>query len=836
MTDYLYYIILILCFFVFGFFLILLIYHLFIRFREKKFFQKQKEWEPILDAFLNEEFGVNEAVAKIDKEYLYLFRFLKPYLSTVNESNFCRLKQLAEKLGMIDFFLERLEEGSRDEKVKAIIFLGRIKERRALLQIKEYLHSNDELIMTASIWAIADIGEIEFFIPILSTILIKTSMTFESLTEFAIEFGEDVCFPIVDLLQEWITGQKDFADVFQVPEYQVISLFIDILGYFRFKPSVGLMVQILSPDYNQEVLIHIFKALVKIKEVIEIDLEPYLFHDNWVIRSQAAKYVGVTEIDGYIDGLVNLMEDSKWWVRYYAGRSLLMMGQNNLLREIIAHQEAGADMSKYILEQMESDLISGGDQMEFLNFALLTVDYLAITYFLLVHGTYLLLNILAFFSIRKHWLSKQVSNFDRLFQSDFYKPVTIIIPAYNEAETIVDNVKSILSLNYPEFEVVVVNDGSNDRTMEELEEYFNLTPSSRNYNSELETAEIVALFDSLEYSNLVIVDKKNGGKADALNTGINIAQFPLVCNIDADSLIDEQALLSIVEPFARDWQVVAAGGTIRVANDCEIEESQIKQVNLSKRPIVRIQVIEYLRAFLFGRVGWASLNSLLIISGAFGVFRRKHLLSVGGYSTETVGEDMELVLKLNRQLQNEKRDYRVVFFPDPVCWTQVPEDIKTLASQRRRWQRGLGESLLINKDLLFNYNYGILGLLGVPFYFFVEFLGPIIEVIGYLAIILTVIFGTGIENVLLLFLITSILMGILLSTISLFFEEMTFRKYEWTSDVLALFWYCLVESFGYKQLHTFWRLQGIVDLLIKKEGWGSQNRKSFGGKQMIDDR
>lgn len=417
--------------------------------------------------------------------------------------------------------------------------------------------------------------------------------------------------------------------------------------------------------------------------------------------------------------------------------------------------------------------------------------------------------------------------FENMFQSEFYKPVSIIIPAYNEELTIVDNIISILSLQYPEYELVVVNDGSKDATIEELKDKFNLVVSSRSYRNEIGTQPIKEVYDSTDYPNLVVVDKENGGKADALNAGINIAQFPLVCNVDADSLIDDQALLKIVEPFARDWRVVAAGGTIRVANDCEIRGGQVKKVRLAKKPLVRMQVLEYLRAFLFGRVGWAALNSLLIISGAFGVFKRKHLINAGGYSTDTVGEDMELVLKLNRKLKKAKREYRVVFFADPVCWTQVPEDIGTLSNQRRRWQRGLGQSLMMNRELFFNKEYGRLGLLAYPFFFFVEFLGPVIETFGYLAIILTIFLQSGIPTVAVLFFITAILMGILLSIISLLFEEMTFHKYDKLSDKLSLVLYAFLENFGYKQLHTFWRLRGIIDLLLKKESWGAQKRKNF---------
>ena len=465
--------------------------------------------------------------------------------------------------------------------------------------------------------------------------------------------------------------------------------------------------------------------------------------------------------------------------------------------------------------------------MDLLESIILRMDYLAIIYFLIINGTYILLNLTAFFSIRRSWFFQSVIDYDKTFQSEFYKPLSIIVPAYNEEETIRENIKSILSLRYPEFEIVVVNDGSSDGTIEKLKEEFELIPSSKVKTSDLKTNEIKKIYKSPDYPALTVVDKENGGKADALNAGINVAQFPLVCNIDADSLIDGQALLKVVEPFTNDWRVVAAGGSIRIANDCKIQSGEVQEIKLSRKPLVIFQVVEYLRAFLFGRVGWAAINSLLIISGAFGVFKRKYLVQAGGYSTDTVGEDMELVLKLNRFMKSSERNYKVVFLPDPVCWTQVPEDTKTLGKQRARWQRGLGESLLKNKEMFLNPRYGLKGLVAYPFFVFVEFLSPIFEFVGYSVILLSLILGIGNWQLYGLFFISAILMGILLSSLSILFEELTFRKYTDLKDILILFAYSILENLGYRQLHTWWRLMGIWGLIRGETEWGEQKRKKF---------
>ncbi len=465
--------------------------------------------------------------------------------------------------------------------------------------------------------------------------------------------------------------------------------------------------------------------------------------------------------------------------------------------------------------------------MEFLRRILLTVDYLAIVYFVIVYGIYLLLNSAAFFSIRRSGFYDRISEKETNFHSEFYKPLSIIVPAYNEEKTVVENVNSMLALDYPEFEIIVVNDGSNDDTLARLKEKFSLVSTVRPDEERLETEKVRKIYRSPQEPGLVVIDKKNGGKADALNAGINMAQFPLICSVDADSLLDSSALIKIVEPFVRDWRVVAAGGTVRIANDSEIKNGGIKNVRLPRKSLPRFQVVEYLRAFLFGRMGWAALRSLLIISGAFGVFKRKFVIEAGGYTTDTVGEDMELVLKLHQHMVERGREFRFKFIPEPVCWTQVPESISMLASQRRRWQRGLGESLILHKNMLFNKKFGPAGMLAYPFFLLVEFLGPVLELAGYMAIILTIILGFASTELILLFILAAVGLGVLLSTLSLLYEELSFGKYPGLKDILILFAYAVLENFGYRQLHSWWRLRGIIDFLRKRTDWGEQLRRDF---------
>lgn len=271
--------------------------------------------------------------------------------------------------------------------------------------------------------------------------------------------------------------------------------------------------------------------------------------------------------------------------------------------------------------------------------------------------------------------------------------VSILAPAYNEAPTIVGSVRSLLALQYAEFEVVVINDGSTDDTLEQLITAFELTPVERDYDDVAAHRPIRSLWTSAAQPKLLIIDKENGGKGDALNAGLNLARWPLVCAIDSDSLLERDALLRATRPFIEDPErVVAVGGAVRVVNGCRVANGQVEETGLSANPLALFQTVEYLRAFLMARVGWSRLGVLTLISGAFGVFARTELLAVGGWRVDTVGEDFEMVIKLHRRLLREKRDYRMVFVPEPVCWTEVPESFAPLGRQRARWQRGLVET------------------------------------------------------------------------------------------------------------------------------------------------
>jgi cellulose synthase/poly-beta-1,6-N-acetylglucosamine synthase-like glycosyltransferase len=384
----------------------------------------------------------------------------------------------------------------------------------------------------------------------------------------------------------------------------------------------------------------------------------------------------------------------------------------------------------------------------------------------------------------------------------------------------------MLQLTYSEYEVVVINDGSKDATLEVLKREFGLLPFPEAYRRLIPTKDIRAIYRSTRFPNLRVIDKFNGGKADSLNAGINAARYPLFCGVDADSILQRDSLERVTQPFLRDPTMVATGGTIRVANGCEVRGGFLTKVGLPSNPWALFQVVEYLRAFLFGRLGWSAVNGMLIISGAFGVFRKDAVVSVGGYRPDTIGEDMELIVRLHRLLRARRQPYRIEFVPDPVCWTEAPEDFKTLKNQRIRWQRGLAESLNANWGLMFSRNGGVPGWLAFPFMLLFEWLGPLVEMGGYLFMAVAFFTGEISWQAFSTFMFVAIGLGILLSASGLLLEEMSFHIYPRGKQLLALGLVVLLENLGYRQLNTWWRLTGLFRWAMQKEAsWGTMTRK-----------
>ncbi len=457
--------------------------------------------------------------------------------------------------------------------------------------------------------------------------------------------------------------------------------------------------------------------------------------------------------------------------------------------------------------------------------ALLLIAYqvLIVVYFLVINSIYTYITFYAYGLIRKS--SKASIGLDRLArlaESSNFRPVSIVIPARNEEINLPDTILTALKVHYPEKEVVVVNDGSDDGTMRTLTETFDLVPSQHPFRAGIETKPVRRIYHSLKYPELWVIDKEKGGKADALNVGLLFSHYPLFCAIDADSILDPDAILRMGHQFLQDKDLVAAGGCVRVLNGCVLEDQTVKSIKSPKRILENIQIAEYLRGFMAGRVAWGSHDSLMIISGAFGIFRKDLLLAIGGYR-KTVGEDMDLILRLHTYCVDHDIDYRVHFIPEPVCWTQVPSDLGSLLRQRNRWQRGLFDSIWQNRKIFLNRKYGRIGMIGMPYFVFVELLGPIVEFIGYFGFVLFLIFGLVNPLFAVLFLTISVLWGMWLNASAVFFDNFITQRYMRLYDSYKIAILGSLEYIGYRQLVAVERLIGTFQ--VWRGHWGKAKRK-----------
>lgn len=456
---------------------------------------------------------------------------------------------------------------------------------------------------------------------------------------------------------------------------------------------------------------------------------------------------------------------------------------------------------------------------------LVGLSWVVLAFFVICNSFQTALVVGAFAEMVRHRRLSWIERSDRLLSSESLPRVTVL--AYNEEVTVVASVRSLLTLRYPNLEVVLINDGSQDETLQVLITEFGLTEVFPSFAATVGSQPVRALYRSGRHRGLVVLDKVNGGKADSLNAGLNVATGELVCAIDADTLIDPDAFLRIVRPFLADDDTVAAGGTIRVVNDAPVRDGRVVGVRRPTRVLPGIQTVEYLRSFLFGRLGWNVLGGNLIVSGAFGMFRRSAMLAAGGYRHDTVGEDMELVVRLRRLGVRQHGPSKVVFVPDPVAWTEVPESLRVLGRQRERWQRGLADVLWRHRGMLCNPRYGRIGWVAMPYFWVVELFGPAVEAVGLLAMVLAVSLGAINVEFAALFLLVAYGWGLLLTLASVLLHQASSEQPFPVRDLPALVAWSLVENLGYRQLTVVWRLRGCWRYLRGKRDWGTMSRVGF---------
>lgn len=456
---------------------------------------------------------------------------------------------------------------------------------------------------------------------------------------------------------------------------------------------------------------------------------------------------------------------------------------------------------------------------------------LILGYAILIMSSYLILAYLSTKELRSYLKKNSFVDYSVLLTSEFAPKLSLIAPAYNEGLTIEENVKSLLSLNYNNYQAIVVNDGSKDNSMEILIKTYDLVLTEVEIHSKIETKKIKGIYKSRNaaYKKLIVVDKENGGKADALNVGLNIAEYPYVVCIDVDCILDKDSLLKLAKPFleSQGKRIIATGGVVRIANQCVIKNGRLVEVNIPDRMLPRIQVLEYLRAFLLGRMAWGRLDGLLLISGAFGAFDKEVAILAGGYSTKTVGEDMELIVRMRRYMLENKLPYAVSYIPDPLCWTEAPEDFNIFKKQRSRWMRGTIETLSLHKRMFLNPKYKLLGMLSVPYWTLFEFLAPAIEFIGLIITLFFIIFGLLNWHFFFLLLLFVYSFAVFFSVIALYSEERTYHKYPKQIDFFKLLMAAFIEPLYFHPLTVYAALVGYKEKIMGTKGWGEMTRKGF---------
>ena len=438
-----------------------------------------------------------------------------------------------------------------------------------------------------------------------------------------------------------------------------------------------------------------------------------------------------------------------------------------------------------------------------------------------------LILVLAAGEVRRYTARGQTANLRVTLRSPLAPSISILVPAYNEGAGIIDTVRSLLAIDYPNYEIIVINDGSTDDTSQRLAEAFGLRPVRRPAPPVLPHRPARAVYVPSSRLNLSLIEKENGGKSDALNAGISFSSADLFCSIDGDSVLEQNALAKTALPFIEDpYRTVATGGMVRVANGCRVEHGRVLQVALPRARLAMFQVVEYVRAFFGTRTGWTAINGLLIVSGAFGLFRRDAVIAAGGYRTDTLGEDLELVVRLHRSCRRAGRPYRIEYVPDPVCWTEAPETIPYLRNQRRRWQRGAIEAVLFNRGMLFNPRYRTAGLLALPAMLIFEILGPVVELCGYGVSVAALVLGIIAPVTFVLFLALSVLYGLLLTLGSIMLEDVTVNRFPAWEDLRRMLLYALAENCGYRQLLHVWRIESFWDV-VRKPASRPMARKGF---------
>lgn len=460
----------------------------------------------------------------------------------------------------------------------------------------------------------------------------------------------------------------------------------------------------------------------------------------------------------------------------------------------------------------------------------LIIDYLNIffMYYILIYaGVFFISTIFSVLELNEDKRKRKYLNALSIKSEDNYIPISILVPAYNEEQTVLDCIDSLLYLDYPEYEIIVIDDGSKDATSEIIIDKFNLKKISRPIRRVVNCKKEEFIYEENIKKNikLTLVRKENGGKADALNMGINVSKYPLFVSLDADSILQRDSLSNIAIPFMEDDTTVAVGGNIKVSNQVVLDKGEVIKALSPKRLLVIFQTIEYYRVFLTTRVWFNSFNGNLIISGAFGLFKKSAAINIGGYDTKTIGEDMDLVVKLHSFYRKNHLPYNIKYAHKAICWSQVPEKLKDLKNQRRRWHIGLITSLLNHRYIFLNPKYGIVGVFSFLYFVVYELFSCIIDIFGLAIILISYFSGLLNMEFLFTFLFVYILYGTIISITSVILENYIFKHISSGFTLLKLMLFSVFESFGYRQICSWYRLTGFIGYRKRKNQWNKISRK-----------
>jgi cellulose synthase/poly-beta-1,6-N-acetylglucosamine synthase-like glycosyltransferase len=472
---------------------------------------------------------------------------------------------------------------------------------------------------------------------------------------------------------------------------------------------------------------------------------------------------------------------------------------------------------------------------------------------------YALLAMLSLRGIMKFQRKNSYVDYTKMLQSPLAPGISIIAPAFNEAVTIIQNVRSLLTLNYPRFEVLIVNDGSTDDTLQKLIDEFELVQVDFAYNERIKSQPVKRLFKSSNsaYDKLVVIDKVNGkSKADASNAGINAAAYDYFLCTDVDCIIEKDTLLRMIKPFMDEEhnkiketgdpcpecgyvhviedsvRVIATGATLRIANSCEIDEGVITRVRPPEKWLPRFQEMEYLRAYVLGKMGWSVINCVPNVSGGLGLFDKEIAIKAGGYDGKSFAEDMDMVTRMCTYMIDNKLKYAIRYIPTTQCWTEGPPNMKVFSRQRTRWGRGLAEIVTMHAKVIFNPHYKKLGLVVLPYTLFFEFLAPIIELSGILYYIYLIITGNINWHYAMILLAFVYLYSIMITTLAILWDQKTYQYYKTWGEVIGLALMAFIEPFVYHPLIVFFALRGYWFFIIgKKSNWGNMQRQGFGKRK-----